>query len=129
MYPSDLLYTKDHEWVRPSGTFWRVGITEFAAKQLGDVVMVDGPQANTRCERGQGVGTIESVKAVSEIFSPVAGTVKASNAELMDSPELINEDPYGDGWIYEIEPSGASEKDELMSATDYAAFVKEEAES
>lgn len=129
MYPSDLLYTKDHEWVRVSGNIWRVGITEFAARQLGDVVMVEVPQANARCERGQNVGTIESVKAVSEIYSPVSGTVKASNDELIASPELINEDPYGEGWIYEIEPSSASEKDGLLSATEYAAFIKEEAES
>lgn len=122
-YPSNLRYTNDHEWVRPEGDAWRIGITKFAANQLGDVVMVELPKVGDLVTKGQSFGTIESVKSVSELFAPISGRVSAVNDELQTSPEEVNTDPYGDGWLIEIQASDASEKDDLMDSAAYEKFT------
>jgi glycine cleavage system H protein len=127
MYPTDLRYTNDHEWVRrgSDGTL-TVGITSFAARQLGDVVFVELQQTGTAIEASTEFGTIESVKAVAEVFMPVSGTITATNEELDGSPELVNDDCYGDGWLIKVRPSNASEYDQLMTAEAYGRLVSEE---
>lgn len=122
-YPSNLRYTRDHEWVLPDGSRWRVGITKFAADQLGEVVFVEPPKVGASFSQGEAFGTIESVKAVSEMYAPVAGKVAAVNEALEKEPESINNDPYGKGWIMEIEPSNKSELDGLMDAPQYTDFA------
>jgi glycine cleavage system H protein len=126
MYPKEYRYTKEHEWVDPTSTPWKVGITDFAQKQLGDVVFVEAPMVGKTVEVGDEIGTIESVKAVSQLFSPVSGKVVASNAELGDEPELINTDPHGEAWIVTIEPSNKKELDALMTADAYEKFLASE---
>jgi glycine cleavage system H protein len=112
--------------VRAQGDRWRVGITSFAAKQLGDVVMVDVTRkVGDTVDQGDELGTIESVKAVSEIYAPVAGKIVALNEALRDDPELLNTDPFGDGWIIEIEPSNRADLDELKTADAYTKFTAE----
>jgi glycine cleavage system H protein len=123
-YPNDLRYTSDHEWVRTTGTAWRVGITQFAVTQLGDITIIELPKVGTELTKGDSFGTIESVKSVSELFAPVSGRITAVNAALNDSPELVNEQPYGDGWMVEIEPTEKAELDELMTADAYTAHVE-----
>jgi glycine cleavage system H protein len=125
-FPSDLRYTNDHEWVRPAGDSWRIGITAFAANQLGDVVMVELPKVGDLVTKGQVFGSIESVKSVSELFAPVSGRVSAVNEGLQSSPENVNNAPYGDGWLIEIQASDASEKDDLMDSAAYGKFTTEE---
>ncbi|WNG58965.1 glycine cleavage system protein GcvH [Archangium gephyra] len=125
--PSDLKYTKDHEWVRVNGKTAVVGITDHAQKQLGDVVYVELPKVGDTFEAAEPFGSLESVKAVSEAFAPLSGKVTKVNTELNDSPEMINEDPYGDGWIIELELSNSNQLNELLSATAYEEFVKEDA--
>jgi len=122
-YPTDLRYTDDHEWLRSAGTTCRVGITQFAADQLGDITIVDLPKVGDRVTKGQRFGTVESVKSVSELYAPVSGKITAVNADLNDSPELINEQPYGDGWMIEIEPSDKAELDSLLSPDAYTKHV------
>ena len=124
-YPTDLRYTKEHEWVRATGDRWRVGITSFAVKQLGDIVFVELPGIDRAIKQGDGVGTIESVKAVSEIYAPVSGKVTATNQEIVDDPETIGTDPYGEGWLIEVEPSSRDELGELLTAEAYEKFVTE----
>ena len=121
--PSDLRYTKDHEWVRPQGDRWRVGITRFAADQIGDVVMVELPAAGAAVTRGEEFGTVESVKAVSPLYAPVSGKVVAVNDELKNVPEIVNNEPYGGGWMIEIEPSDRSQLDELLAADAYGELI------
>ena len=123
--PNTLRYTNDHEWVRPEGARWRVGITDFAQKQLGDVVMVDIPRKDAVLERGDSFGTIESVKAVSELYAPVSGKIVAVNEALDGEPELINTDPYNEGWIIEIEPSNRADLDQLLEADTYGQLLAE----
>ncbi len=125
-HPSDLRYTSDHEWLRASGDRWRVGITSFAGKQLGDVVLVELPTIGTVLERGDSFGTVESVKAVSELYAPISGKVVALNDKMTSDPELVNTDPYGDGWMIELEPSNRSELDGLMTSESYAELLKSE---
>jgi glycine cleavage system H protein len=125
-YPSDLRYTKDHEWLKANDSNWRVGITSFAGKQLGDVVFVELPKVGVSFEKGDAFGTVESVKAVSELYAPVSGKVVAINAEIDGSPELLNNDPYGEGWLIELAPTRKSELNELLSAADYTAYVASE---
>ncbi|HEX4418370.1 MAG TPA: glycine cleavage system protein GcvH [Kofleriaceae bacterium] len=122
--PSNLRYTKDHEWLDPSGTAWRVGITQFAVSQLGDIVLVDIPEAGRQIEQGEPFGTIESVKSVSELYMPVSGKVTAINKALQDEPELVNEDPFGEGWLIEIEPTDKAELDPLMESDAYDKFTE-----
>jgi glycine cleavage system H protein len=125
-YPEDCLYSKDHEWVRIEGTAGVVGITDYAQQSLGDVVYVELPSANDTFEAGETFGNVESVKAVSELFMPVAGQIKSVNAKLADSPELVNQDPYGDGWMVKIELSNPDDTSHLMSAAKYESYVQAE---
>lgn len=121
---NDLRYTKDHEWVRLAGGTGRIGITDHAQQQLGDVVFVELPKVGEVVAAGARFGTVESVKAVSELFSPVAGKVTAVNDELQKKPETVNSDPYGDAWMIEVALADSSEVDALMTAEQYDAFVK-----
>lgn len=121
------LYSKEHEWVEVLGeNRVRVGITDFAQNQLGDLVFVEIPQVGDEVTADQTMGTVESVKAVSDLFSPVSGKVVEVNGELEDSPEVINSDAYGTGWMIVIELSNPDELSDLLSAGQYAAFVEEE---
>ena len=125
-FPSELKYSKDHEWVRVDGSKAVIGITAHAAEALGDVVFVELPEVDDSVAANDAFGSVESVKAVSDIFSPVSGKIVAINEALLDSPELVNSDPYGEGWMIEVEMDDPAELDELMSAGDYEAFLKEE---
>ncbi|MFF9849353.1 glycine cleavage system protein GcvH [Streptomyces litmocidini] len=128
-YPDDLKYSKDHEWVAvPGGRRVRVGVTDFAQTQLGDIVFVDVPEAGRDVEAGESFGSLESVKAVSELYAPVSGRVTAKNPELDSEPELVNTDPYGDGWIVEIEIAGADALDGLLDAAQYRDHIAAESE-
>ena len=122
-YPTDLQYTKDHEWVRISGGNATVGITDHAQKQLGDVVFVELPKVGDTFEASEPFGSIESVKAVSEAYMPVSGTISAINESLNDDPELINTDPYGEGWMITIKMTSAPT--DLLSAAEYEDYIKE----
>ncbi len=123
--PDDLKYTADHEWVRRghASTTARVGITDYAQEALGDVVYVSLPEVGAAVEKGAAVGEIESTKSVSDIFAPLTGTVTARNENLDSEPELINSDPYGAGWILEIEVSDDTESDDLLDAGAYGALA------
>jgi glycine cleavage system H protein len=123
MYPSDRRYTKEHEWVSVSGTQGRVGITDYAQKQLGDVVFVELPEVGRTVTQGQSCGTIESVKAVSELYSPVSGTVAEVNQVLTAKPETVNTDPHGT-WLIVVELTNPAEIDTLLSNDQYAELVK-----
>jgi glycine cleavage system H protein len=123
MYPSDRRYTKDHEWVSVSGTQGRMGVTDYAQKQLGDVVFVELPEVGRSVIQGQACGTIESVKAVSELYSPVSGKVMEINPVVASKPEEVNRDPHGT-WLVVIELSNPSEVDSLLSSDQYADMVK-----
>ncbi|MFA5537408.1 MAG: glycine cleavage system protein GcvH [Bacillota bacterium] len=125
-FPSELKYSKDHEWVRVDGDKAVLGITSHAAEALGDVVFVELPEEGDAIAAGEAFGSVESVKAVSDVFCPVSGNVAAINEALLDAPELINSDPYGEGWMIEIELEDVSQLDELLSAAEYEAFLKEE---
>jgi glycine cleavage system H protein len=122
--PSDRVYSKTHEWVQIQGDEATVGITQYAQEQLGDVVFVELPTAGKRVSRGEVLGNIESVKAVSEVFAPVSGEVAAANTELEAHPELVNQEPYGRGWLVRLKAPGAPE--ELMDAAAYESFLAEE---
>jgi glycine cleavage system H protein len=122
-FPTDLRYTHDHEWLRAHGSSWRVGITQFAVEQLGDITLVDLPKEGDQVTKGQRFGTIESVKSVSDLYAPVSGRVVAINATLKDQPELVNAEPYGKGWMIELEPNDKGELGELMAADDYTKHV------
>jgi glycine cleavage system H protein len=125
MYPSEYRYSRDHEWVRIEDDLCTVGITEFAQKELGEVVFVELPEVGHLVNAHDELGTIESVKAVAEVYSPVAGEVVAVNEELKEDPQAINEDPHGEGWLVQIRYSSSSDFDELMSAEEYEAYLKE----
>jgi glycine cleavage system H protein len=121
----DLKYTKDHEWVKVEGKLARVGITDHAQTELTEIVFVELPAADKDVKVGEVLGNVESVKTVSEVFSPVSGVVKDSNGKLVDSPELLNKDPYGQGWVAVVEMSNPSELSALMSADDYKRLLGE----
>jgi glycine cleavage system H protein len=123
MYPSDRRYTKDHEWISVSGSRGRVGITDYAQKQLGDVVFIELPELGRTVTQGQACGSIESVKAVSELYSPVSGTVAEVNPAITAKPELVNTDPHGT-WLVVIELSNPKELDNLLTSEQYAELVK-----
>lgn len=123
MLPKDLKYTKEHEWIKVDGERVTIGITDYAQKELGDVVFVDLPGVGEKVSASAPMATIESVKAVSEIFAPVSGEVMEINDALEHSPEFVNQDPYGKGWIAVIEVSNAKEIAELMNAAAYAALL------
>ena len=122
--PVELKYSKDHEWVKVDGNKAIIGITAYAAEALGDVVFVELPEVGDSVT-AQSSLQCRSVKAVSDVYSPVSGSIVAINEALFDSPELINSDPYGEGWMIEVEMEEASELDDLMSAAEYEAFLKE----
>jgi len=123
MYPADRRYTKDHEWIIVSGNRGKVGITDYAQKQLGDVVFVEAPDAGRSVTQGEAAGTIESVKAVSELYSPASGKVIEANPILATKPETVNSDPHG-AWIFDIELTNAGEIDALLTNDQYAELVK-----
>ena len=123
MVPSDLRYTKDHEWVRVDGDEATVGITEYAASQLGDIVFVELPDVGRSLAQFAAFGVVESVKAVSDLFAPLTGEVTAANDALAGSPELVNSDPYGDGWMVRVRLSAKDEVGELLEPTAYDALI------
>ncbi|MEY4605909.1 MAG: glycine cleavage system protein GcvH [Actinomycetota bacterium] len=122
--PGELLYSTDHEWVRVDGTRARVGITDYAQDSLGDVVFVEIPSVGTRVSAGQRFGEVESTKSVSDVYAPVAGTVIAVNEAVASGPELLNSDPYGEGWLCEIEIDGPDAVAGLLDAAAYRALIE-----
>ncbi len=124
MYPQGFKFTKDHEWAKVDGDVAVVGISDFAQNHLGDVVYVDLPAVGTKLAVHQTIGSIESVKAVSEIFSPVSGEVVETNAGLTDAPETINQDPHGRGWILKLKMANKGDLDALMAASDYEKYLE-----
>ena len=122
-YPSDSRYTKEHEWVRTSGEMGVIGITDHAQKALGDIVYVDLPKAGAKVEKGKSLGSVESVKAVSDIYSPVSGEVTAVNETLTSTPEKLNEDPHGAAWLVKVRLSAPEEIKQLLSASDYQTYI------
>ena len=122
-FPSDLYYTTEHEWIRIEGNTATIGITEFAQSELGDIVFVEIEPVDTEVARDEVFGTVEAVKTVSELFAPVSGKVAEINEALDSSPEVVNEDPYGGGWMIKMEMSDTSEVDTLLSADDYSEMV------
>lgn len=127
MYPKELKYDREHEWVRVDGDVATIGISHFAQDQLGEVVYVDLPSAGGSVAAGESFGEVESVKSVSELFSPVSGEILEVNGALDDAPETVNSDPYGDGWMIKVKLSDAAEVDALMDADGYEAYLAEEA--
>lgn len=123
MYPENFRYTKEHEWVNVEGDTATVGITDHAQKELGDIVYVDLPKPGATAEKGKTIGSVESVKAVSDIYSPVSGEVTAVNDLLATAPEKLNQDPHGAAWLFKLKLSSPDEMKELMSAADYAAYA------
>ena len=119
MIPENLRYTSDHEWVAPDASPVRIGITHYAQDALGDIVYVDLPAVGASVEAGQSFGEVESTKSVSELYAPVSGVVVGRNDKLADEPELINSDPYGEGWLVDIEPNEAADVDALLDAAAY----------
>jgi glycine cleavage system H protein len=128
-YPDDRLYARSHEWVRVEGDVATIGITEHAQKELGDVVFVDLPEIGEIFDSGQEFGTIESVKAVSEVFLPVTGEVLELNINLVDEPGAVNEDPHGEGWLLKVKVSSDDNRSHLLSAAEYEKFLAEEAKA
>ena len=125
--PADLKYSKEHEWVRvEEDGLVTIGISDHAQDQLGDLVFVELPEVGTSVEAGGECAVVESVKAASDIYSPVSGEVTAANQTLADTPEIINDDPYGEGWIFQVKLADSSELDNLMDASEYEAMVAEE---
>lgn len=126
MYPEDLLYTKEHEWIRVEGDTATIGITFHAQKELGDIVYVDLPKVGTTVAAGKSLGSVESVKAVSDIYAPASGDVLAVNEELASQPEKLNQDPHGAAWLARIRLSNPAEVQSLLSAAAYQAYLSEE---
>jgi glycine cleavage system H protein len=124
--PADLKYSKEHEWVRVEGKVATVGITDYAQEELGDIVNIELPSEGDEAHKDEPLGTVESVKASSEVFAPISGTVTEVNEPLMDAPETINEDPFDEGWMVRIEMSNPAELKELMDAAAYRAYIQEE---
>lgn len=123
-FPETLRYAQDHEWARQENGNIVVGISDYAQDQLGDIIYVELPQEGDSFEKGEELGTLESVKAVSEVFMPVSGEIVAVNTELGETPALVNEDPYGRGWLVEVKPTDLGEMDDLMSAEQYAEMLR-----
>ena len=120
----DVRYSEDHEWARSQGDTIRVGISDYAQDQLGDVIYVELPKVGDSFEKGEEFGSIESVKAVSDLIIPVSGEIISVNPELEDTPELVNSSPYGDGWMIDIKPADPAELDELLTKDDYLEMLK-----
>lgn len=125
-FPDDLRYTKEHEWVKMDGNVATVGITDYAQDQLGDVVYLEFPEEGEAVTKGDAFGVVESVKAVSDIYAPVSGEVVELNDPVKEGPEVLNEDPYGEGWLVRVEMSNLEELDELLDSKAYQAYIKEE---
>jgi glycine cleavage system H protein len=123
--PADLRYTREHEWAKQEGNRVRVGITAFAQEQLGDVVFVELPKVGARVRAHQTFGVVESVKAVSDLFAPVSGEVVEANAELAQKPEIVNQEPYGRGWMLVVTAADAKEWEQLLTAAQYEQFIAE----
>lgn len=128
MYPADYRYTKDHEWIKIDGSSGTVGITDYAQHELGDVVFVELPKVGAKIKAGESFGSVESVKAVSDIFSPVSGEITEINTSLVDSPEKINQDPHGTAWLVRLKLDDPKEASSLMDAKAYQAYVDEKAQ-
>jgi glycine cleavage system H protein len=124
MAQENLLFSKDHEWVRREGGSLVIGVSDYAQHELGDVVFVDLPAVGKELKKGDPAANIESVKAVSDVYSPVAGKVTEANAKLADHPELVNQDPFGEGWIFKMSVQQAAELDELMDHRQYEEYLK-----
>ena len=124
MYPNDFRYTKEHEWIKVEGGEAVVGVTDFAQKQLGDIIYVELPEAGKALEVHQAVGVIESVKSVSDVYSPVAGEVVGVNEELNQAPDLVNKDPHGKGWIVRLRIKDKAAVETLMTASDYEKYLE-----
>tara|TARA_B100001063_G_C16486707_1_gene415350 strand:- start:231 stop:608 length:378 start_codon:yes stop_codon:yes gene_type:complete len=122
-FPKELKYSKDHEWLRINGNFGYIGITEFAQRELGDIVFVDIDTEGENLEKEEVFGSIEAVKTVSDLFMPIAGEVVEVNSKLEENPELVNSDPYGDGWIVKIQISSVNESNELLSSSEYEKLI------
>ncbi len=122
-FPAELLYTNSHEWARIEGDVLTMGLTDYAQSELGDIVFVEMPESGKKAEAGKSIGSIEAVKTVSDIYAPLPGEVIGINEKLKDSPQLINTDPYGEGWIIKIKISDMSKKGELLNAVQYQATV------
>ena len=122
--PQDLRYTKDHEWARAEGELVTCGVTDYAQDQLGDIVFVELPEVGEELAEGGQFGTVESVKAVAELYSPIGGEVAEVNGALEDSPQLVNQDPYGQGWMIKVRPKEPNELDKLMDAQQYKDMLK-----
>ena len=125
MYPSEFRYTREHEWVRVDDDVCVIGITDFAQRELGEVVFVELPEVGHFFDTGAELGTIESVKAVAEVYTPLAGEIIEVNEMLLEDPQLLNEDPHGDGWLVKLKFSSSSDFEELMDAEAYEAYAKE----
>ena len=123
MYPDNFRYTKEHEWVLAEGDTATIGITDHAQQELGDIVYVDLPKVGTALEQGKSLGSVESVKAVSDVYAPVSGEVTAINHTLAEAPEKLNEDPHGAAWLIKIKLSAPGEVSNLMSAADYQTYI------
>lgn len=122
-FPKDLKYSKDHEWLKVDGDFGYIGITEFAQRELGDIVFVDVDTEGEKLEKEEVFGSIEAVKTVSDLFMPISGEVVEINSKLEENPELVNSDPYGDGWIVKIQINSISESEELLSNLEYEKLI------
>ncbi|NMA74844.1 MAG: glycine cleavage system protein GcvH [Bacteroidales bacterium] len=122
-FPEELKYTKEHEWVRVEDDFVYIGITDYAQDQLGDIVFIDIPTLDETLESGEVFGTIEVVKTVSDLFLPISGTIIEVNETLEEQPELVNEDPYGEGWIIKVEPADDADFDALLTASAYKEII------
>jgi glycine cleavage system H protein len=129
MYPEEYRYSKEHEWIQIDGDQGKIGITDYAQQQLGDVVFVELPEVGSSFGANEVFGNIESVKAVSELFSPVSGEVVEVNQATVDSPELVNKDPHGDAWLIAIKLTNPAEVEGLLSAADYQKYIEEESGS
>jgi len=127
-FPNDLKYSRSHEWVRVEGSEAVVGLTDYAQEELGDIVYIELPEEGEEVEKENAFGVVESVKATEDLFSPVSGKVVEVNSPLDDSPEMVNEDPYGDGWLIRLEMTDQDEIKELMNAEQYHAYVEAESE-
>ena len=126
MYPPELLYTKEHEWIRVDESIGTIGITDHAQSELGDIVFVELPKPGDAVTARESFGTVESVKAVSELFSPVTGEVTAINPKLQNNPELINSDPHGEAWLIRVRLKDRRETESLMSADEYEKYIQQE---
>lgn len=127
-FPDDLKYSKEHEWVRVTGKIATIGVSDYAQSQLGEIVFVELPDDGEEFGQDDAIGVVESVKSVNDVYSPVSGRIIETNDPIVDSPEIVNEDPYGEGWFVKIEISDPKELKDLMTAKEYEAYIKEESE-